>query len=73
MLLSKRQFTEFPNTLLDNGSELLNDHLVRYFRDRAQVPLLSRSRSYQKNDNRFVEQKNRTIAETCWVTHAWIR
>lgn len=45
----------------DNGSEFLNDHLVRYFRDRAQVPLLSRSRPYQKNDNRFVEQKNRTL------------
>lgn len=45
----------------DNGSEFLNDHLVRHFRDRGCAPLLSRSRPYQKNDNRFVEQKNRTL------------
>jgi hypothetical protein len=45
----------------DNGSEFLNDHLVRYFRDRVRAPRLTRSRPYQKNDNRFVEQKNRTL------------
>jgi len=45
----------------DNGSEFLNDHLVRYFRNRAPALWLSRSRPYQKNDNRFVEQKNRTL------------
>ncbi len=45
----------------DNGSEFLNDHLVRYFREIVQVQTLSRSRPYQKNDNRFVEQKNHTL------------
>ena len=45
----------------NNGSEFLNDHLVRYFRDRVRAPRLTRSRPYQKNDNRFVEQKNRTL------------
>ncbi len=45
----------------DNGSEFLNDHLVRHFRDLVQGVMLSRSRPYQKNDNRFVEQKNRTL------------
>ncbi|HSH77486.1 MAG TPA: hypothetical protein VLA19_03025 [Herpetosiphonaceae bacterium] len=45
----------------DNGSEFLNDHLVRFF-GRAITGLeLSRSRPYQKNDNRFVEQKNATL------------
>lgn len=45
----------------DNGSEFLNDHVVRYFRERVGAPHLARSRPYQKNDNRFVEQKNRTL------------
>lgn len=45
----------------DNGPEFLNDHLVRYFRDRAQPIDLSRSRPYHKNDNRFVEAKNFTL------------
>jgi hypothetical protein len=45
----------------DNGSEFLNHHLVRYFTDRPQGPVLfTRSRPYQKNDNAFVEQKNWT-------------
>ncbi len=45
----------------DNGSEFLNDHLVRFFRDKVKGVQLSRSRPYQKNDNRFVEQKNHTL------------
>jgi hypothetical protein len=40
----------------DNGSEFLNDHLVRYFQ-RKKIPL-TRSRPYRKNDNAHVEQKN---------------
>ncbi len=40
----------------DNGSEFLNDHLVRYFQ-RKRIPL-TRSRPYRKNDNAHVEQKN---------------
>jgi hypothetical protein len=42
----------------DNGSEFLNDHLVRFWKARAQPLELSRSRPYYKNDNRFVEENN---------------
>lgn len=45
----------------DNGSEFLNDHLVRFFGETITGLQLSRSRPYQKNDNRFVEQKNATL------------
>ena len=45
----------------DNGSEFLNDHLVRFFGTAVTGRELSRSRPYQKNDNRFVEQKNSTL------------
>jgi hypothetical protein len=45
----------------DNGSEFLNDHLVRFFCDIVPDIQLSRSRPYQKNDNRNVEQKNATL------------
>lgn len=45
----------------DNGSEFLNDHLVRFFGEAITGLQLSRSRPYQKNDNRFVEQKNSTL------------
>lgn len=45
----------------DNGSEFLNDHLLRFWKDVAKVEHLSRSRAWHKNDNRFVEQKNDTL------------
>ncbi|HCG00826.1 MAG TPA: integrase, partial [Chloroflexi bacterium] len=45
----------------DNGSEFFNDHLVRFFGEEVTGLTLSRSRPYQKNDNRFVEQKNDTL------------
>jgi hypothetical protein len=45
----------------DNGSEFLNDHLVRFWKDTVKDVTLSRSRPFQKNDNRFVEQKNSTL------------
>jgi hypothetical protein len=45
----------------DNGSEFFNDHLIRYFGEEITGLRLSRSRPYHKNDNRFVEQKNRTL------------
>lgn len=45
----------------DNGVEFLNDLMVRLWREQAHIPTLSRSRPYQKNDNRFVEQKNRCL------------
>ena len=45
----------------DNGGEFLNSHMLRYWRQRFKGVNLSRSRPYQKNDNRFVEQKNQTL------------
>ncbi len=45
----------------DNGSEFLNDHLIRYWGERIVGLKLSRSRPFRKNDNRFVEQKNDTL------------
>ena len=45
----------------DNGVEFLNDLMVRFWKDALPVPHLSRSRPYRKNDNRFVEQKNRCL------------
>jgi hypothetical protein len=45
----------------DNGSEFLNNHMFRLWGDTVQGVTLSRSRPYQKNDNRNVEQKNSTL------------
>jgi hypothetical protein len=45
----------------DNGPEVLNAHLVRFWGERVTGMHLSRSRPYEKNDNRFVEQKNATL------------
>jgi hypothetical protein len=45
----------------DNGSEFFNQHLVRFWKDKVTGVQLSRSRPYQKNDNRIVEQKNDTL------------
>ena len=45
----------------DNGSEFLNHHLLRFWKEVVKGVLLSCSRPWQKNDNRFVEQKNDTL------------
>jgi hypothetical protein len=45
----------------DNGSEFLNHHLLRFWKDAVKGVRLSRSRPYHKNDNRFVEQKNSSL------------
>jgi len=45
----------------DNGSEFFNHILVRFWKKVVNGVHLSRSRPYQKNDNRFVEQKNATL------------
>lgn len=53
----------FPVPLLgidtDNGSEFLNNHLVRYC-DQEHITF-TRSRPYRKNDSCFVEEKNNSI------------
>jgi hypothetical protein len=43
----------------DNGSEFINNHLVRYCGE--QKITFTRSRPYRKNDNCFVEQKNNSV------------
>jgi len=45
----------------DNGSEFFNAHLVRYWKEKVVGIQLSRSRPYEKNDHRIVEQKNDTL------------
>jgi len=53
-----------PFTILgvdtDNGGEFLNYHLHRHFTKREQPVEMTRSRSYRKNDQAHVEQKNST-------------
>jgi hypothetical protein len=43
----------------DNGSEFVNNHLVRYCQEHKIT--FTRSRPYRKNDNCFVEQKNSSV------------
>jgi hypothetical protein len=50
----------------DNGTEVLNQHILRYFRtereERNRKPvLMTRSRAYRKNDNAHVEQRKNSI------------
>jgi hypothetical protein len=45
----------------DNGTEFFNRHLVRFWKEKVVGVTLSRSRPYQKNDNRYVEQKNDSL------------
>lgn len=51
----------------DNGGEVLNQHILRYFREerieRNRPPVkVTRSREYRKNDNAHVEQRNNSLA-----------
>jgi len=44
----------------DNGSEFINQLLVRHFLSRQTPVQFTRSRAYRKNDNAHIEQKNWT-------------
>ena len=55
----------------DNGSEFMNHHLYRYFGERLKGAKLSRSRPWQKNDNRFVEQKNYSLVRA-YLGHMYL-
>ncbi|MBI4242550.1 MAG: integrase [Planctomycetes bacterium] len=44
----------------DNGGEFINHHLIRHFAQRNQPVSFTRSRSYRKDDNCHIEQKNWT-------------
>jgi hypothetical protein len=61
----RRMLARLPFPVLeihpDNGSEFLNAHLVRFWKEMVKGVILSRSRPFHKNDNRFVEQKNSTL------------
>ena len=48
----------------DNGAEFLNQLMFAFWHKQPQIPQFSRSRPYQKNDNRFVEQKNHSLVRT---------
>jgi hypothetical protein len=84
----KRILARLPFPVLglhpDNGSEFLNDHLVRFWQTAVKDVHLSRSRAWHKNDNRFVEQKNDTLVraylgyerldtgqQTCLLNHLY--
>ena len=45
----------------DNGSEFFNHHLLRFWDKIVDDVFLSRSHPGRKNDNRIVEQKNRSL------------
>jgi hypothetical protein len=48
----------------DNGVEFFSRNLLRYWKEKAPELQLSRSRPYQKNDNRFVEENNHSLIRT---------
>ena len=58
-LIMKRMPFKILGIDSDNGSEFINDHLVR-FCDKKKLTF-TRSRPYRKNDNCFVEQKNYSV------------
>lgn len=45
----------------DNGAEFFNRNLLHYWKEKAPTLQISRSRPYQKNDNRFVEENNHSL------------
>jgi len=47
----------------DNGSEFLNDLMLRFWGQVVPQANLSRSRPYHKNDNRFVEENNYSLVQ----------
>lgn len=51
---------------IDNGSEFLNYHILRFWKQAIPGVRISRSRPYRKNDNRYVEQKNDTLVRA-WL------
>lgn len=45
----------------DNGAEFFNRILLRYWKKKVPDLQITRSRPYQKNDNRFVEENNQSL------------
>lgn len=55
----------------DNGSEFINEILLRHFLSRQKPVRFTRSRAYKKNDNAHVEQKNWTHVRQ-WIGYGRI-
>lgn len=55
----------------DNGSEFINEQLVKHFLGRQRKVQFTRSRAYHKNDNAHVEQKNWTHVRQ-WIGYGRI-
>lgn len=52
----------------DNGAEFFNRYLIQSWKDQVKGLRLSRSRPYEKNDNRFVEENNFSLVRA-YVGH----
>lgn len=52
----------------DNGAEFFNQFLIQYWEKKLPDLHLSRSRPFQKNDNRFVEENNQSLVRA-YVGH----
>jgi hypothetical protein len=52
----------------DNGTEFFNKFLLGFWKERVPDLAISRSRPYHKNDNRFVEENNRSLVRA-YVGH----
>ena len=61
----RRILTRLPFPIIelhpDNGSEFLNYHLLKFFKEAVKGVRISRSRPWQKNDNCHVEQRNDSL------------
>ena len=61
----RRILTRLPFPIIelhpDNGSEFLNYHLLKFFKEAVKGVRISRSRPWHKNDNCHVEQRNDSL------------
>lgn len=53
----------------DNGSEFFNQFLLQFWHDKLPNLEITRSRPYQKNDNRFVEENNQSMVRA-YIGHS---
>src|SRR5215469_5760487 len=53
--------SQSANCILTTRVEFFNQHLVRFWKEKVTGVQLSRSRPFQKNDHRMVEQKHDTL------------
>ena len=53
----------------DNGAEFFNQFLLQYWKNKLPDLEITRSRPYQKNDNRFVEENNQSMVRA-YIGHS---